>query len=152
MVGEGVCWVADRSEAARLVDGVPTKDEITLSDARALAARIGMPVPRPPTPPPDSPPYSPTADAPSAAPAGSTEAPHSAPLPRLGLGLELSDAGPGPAGGTHEEGSGEEGSGEEGSGELVLSDTGVDEPRSYAEWMRLGTQPAGGDSDDSSGY
>ena len=46
-VGSGVHWSADRQTAWRLLDGAKVA-EISLDEARALAARIGLPVPPPP--------------------------------------------------------------------------------------------------------
>jgi hypothetical protein len=43
-VGEGVQWGPDRQSASRMLDGKP-QDEISLDEARAIAARIGLPVP-----------------------------------------------------------------------------------------------------------
>ena len=46
-VGAGVRWSADRQTAWRLLDGEP-QAEISLDEATALAAQIGLPVPPPP--------------------------------------------------------------------------------------------------------
>jgi hypothetical protein len=43
--GTGVCWAADQQEAWRLLDGDPQED-VSLDAARALAAQIGMHVPK----------------------------------------------------------------------------------------------------------
>ena len=45
-VGDGVQWSADRQTAWRLLDG-EKQGEISLGEARELAARIGLPVPPP---------------------------------------------------------------------------------------------------------
>ena len=46
LVGVGVVWTADRQTAWRLLD-CQAQPEISLGDARALAAEIGLPVPPP---------------------------------------------------------------------------------------------------------
>jgi hypothetical protein len=43
-VGLGLRWSADRQRVARLLDGKP-QDEISLVEARALSAQIGLPMP-----------------------------------------------------------------------------------------------------------
>ena len=43
-VGDGVQWSADRQTAWRTLDG-EEQGEISLDEARELAARIGLPVP-----------------------------------------------------------------------------------------------------------
>ena len=43
--GTGVCWAADHQMAWRLLDGEPQED-VSLDAARALAAQLGMPVPK----------------------------------------------------------------------------------------------------------
>ena len=49
MVGEGVGWSPDGQMAWRLRDGEP-QAEVSLDEARALAAKIGVPVPAPSAP------------------------------------------------------------------------------------------------------
>ena len=43
-VGEGVKWSADRTAAARLRDGKPV-EAISLEEAEATRARLGLPAP-----------------------------------------------------------------------------------------------------------
>jgi hypothetical protein len=46
-VGTGVRWSADRQQATRMLDGFTEQGEISLGEAREIAARIGLPVPPP---------------------------------------------------------------------------------------------------------
>ena len=45
-MGESVMWSADRQTAWRLLDGQP-QGQISLGEARELAAQVGLPVPPP---------------------------------------------------------------------------------------------------------
>ena len=44
LVGEGVIWLADRKTAWRILDGAAV-EEVSLEEAAAIAARVGLPVP-----------------------------------------------------------------------------------------------------------
>jgi len=44
-VGEAVRWDEERKTAWRLVDG-EEQEEVSLTEAAAIAARVGLPVPR----------------------------------------------------------------------------------------------------------